>query len=199
MKIVNGIYRVADMTKDATLNSIKKAIRTDPNYLLNTIAKCNLVTYRNIVTDMDSMLALKFTYKGVSGLGEKSNDSIPVVYRMIHPSHVGKVDLDSSSDTNPGMTGTICPFTQTYDGFFSDYSEPNYWETEFKEVLTQYNKVSKLQEIFEFEEKVNGVDRTEAKTISNELAATMQQIIDPILFANEGEVFTVTEEDIYGY
>ena len=102
MKIARGIYRVADQNKRASIESIIRAIKTDPLYLLKAIVMSKMISYRNMVSDMDSMQALKFTYKGVSGLGEGGNKSIPDIYRSIQPSHVGRVDLDASSDGNHG-------------------------------------------------------------------------------------------------
>lgn len=195
MKIAKGIYRVSDMNKKANIISIRKAIRTDPNYLLVTITKSKMVSYRNMVSDMDSMQALKFTYKGVSGLGENSNQSIPDIYRSIHPSHIGKVDLDASSDGNPGITGTICPYAPVYDGFFEDYQEPNTWEQEFLSTMDEYKKAMNLKDALIFEEKVLGHDKTDEINVASEVVATMQQIIKPILYANEGEIITLGVDD----
>lgn len=195
MKIARGIYRVSDMNKKATIVSIRKAIRTDPNFLLNAITKSKMVSYRNMVSDMDSMQALKFTYKGVSGLGEGSNNSIPDIYRSIHYSHLGKVDLDASSDGNPGITGTICPFAPNYDGFFEDYQEPNSWESEFLSTMEDYRKASGLKDALIFEQNLLGTDKTEEIAVASEVIATMQQIIKPVLFADEGEFIAL--EDIF--
>ena len=192
-KIARGIYRVSDMNKKASIISIRKAIRTDPNFLLLAITKSKMVSYRNMVSDMDSMQALKFTYKGVSGLGEGSNQSIPDIYRSIHPSHISRVDLDASSDGNPGITGTICPYSPTYNGFFEDYQEPNSWESEFMETMNEYKKAMKLKDALIFEEKILGTDKHEEIEVANEIIATMQQIIKPKLFANEGEIVTLED------
>lgn len=186
-KIARGIYRVSDMNKKATILSIRKAIRTDPNYLLVAITKSKMVSYRNMVSDMDSMQALKYTYKGVSGLGENSNQSIPDIYRSIHPSHIGRVDLDASSDGNPGMTGTLCPFAQVYNGFFDDYSEPNTWEEEFMSTMEEYKKAVNLKEALIFEQNILGVDKTEQINIASEVISSMQHIIKPVLYADQGE------------
>ena len=194
-KIAKGIYRVSDMSKKATILSIRKAIRTDPNFLLVAITKSKMVSYRNMVSDMDSMQALKFTYKGISGLGENSNQSIPDIYRSIHPSHIGRVDLDSSSDGNPGITGTICPYANVYDGFFDEYQEPNEWEKEFFETMEEYKKAMKLKDALIFEEKILGKDKTEEIAVTSEIIASMQQIIKPAIYANDGE--NVELEDIF--
>lgn len=194
-KIARGIYRVSDMGKKATILSIRKAIRTDPNFLLVAITKSKMVSYRNMVSDMDSMQALKYTYKGVSGLGEGSNNSIPDIYRSIHPSHIGRVDLDASSDNNPGITGTICPFAPNYNGFFEDYQEPNTWEAEFLATMDDYKKACNLKDALIFEEKVLGTSKTEEIEVASEVIASMQQIIKPNLYANEGEI--VRMEDVF--
>ena len=193
-KVAQGIYRVSDANKRASIEGIRKAIRTDPNFLLTAITKSKMVSYRNMVSDMDSMQALKFTYKGVSGLGENSNDSIPSIYRSIHPSHIGRVDLDSSSDGNPGITGTICPFAPNFDGFFDDYQEPNSWEQEFMTVMDEYHKLYGKAQALVFEQKILGVDKTEDIEATGEIIAYMQQIITPVMYADQGE--PISMEDV---
>ena len=191
-KIAQGIYRVSDANKKATIDSIRKAIRTDPNFLLVAITKSKMVSYRNMVSDMDSMQALKFTYKGVSGLGENSNQAIPNIYRSIHPSHIGRVDLDSSSDGNPGITGTICPFAPIYNGFFDNYEEPNSWEQEFMATMDDYKKANNLIDALTFQEKILGVDKSEEIKAASETVAYMQQIIKPVIFADKGEIIPLS-------
>ena len=178
IKIAKGIYRVADKNSKITTSDIRKAIRTDPMFLLNSISKSNLVSYRNMVSDMDSIVALKFTYKGIAGLGEGSDKSIPDITRYIHPSHLGRLDLDASSDGNPGITGTISPFTKMYDTYFSDYQEPNTWEERYHEVYENYRKVSGLRQAIIFKDAL-GVDVSEEqRVVTDDLAASMKQIIN---------------------
>ena len=197
-KIAQGIYRVSDANKKASIEGIRKAIRTDPNFLLVAITKSKMVSYRNMVNDMDSMQALKYTYKGVSGLGEGSNNSIPDIYRSIHPSHVGRVDLDASSDGNPGITGTLCPFAPNYDGFFDEYQEPNSWEQEFMALMDEYKQAHNLKDALIFEERVLGHDRQEDIKMTSEIISTMQQIIKPVINADQGEIIEMEEDDDYG-
>ena len=193
-KIVKGIYRVSDMNKKAGIINIKKAIRTDPSYLLNAISTSRMVSYRNMVSDMDAMQALKFTYKGISGLGEGSNNSIPEIYRSIYPSHIGKVDLDSSSDGNPGITGTICPYAPIYEGgFFEDYQEPNTWDKEFFEAMESYKKTINIRDAMIFDSKLTGKDYSDQIAVANEVIATMQSIIKPVINADEGEIVSLEE------
>ena len=189
MKLVYGIYRMADMNKRVTVSSIKRAINTAPNYLLKILIKNKLTNYRNMVNDLDSISALKFTYKGISGLGESSKNSIPDIFRAVHPSHLGRLDLDSSSNTDPGVTGTIVPFCKLYNGYFSDYSEPNFWEKEFGEILESYFKARKFIEPLEFQEQMLGKDMSVEKETLNELVSYMEQVIIPIMETDDREGF----------
>ena len=187
MKVAKGIYRVADHGTKITCTAIRKAIRTDPLYLLNTVAKSNLVNYKNMVSDLDALIALKFTYKGIAGLGETDGNSIPEICRHTHPSHLGRLDLDNSSDTNPGITGTISPFTQIYDGYFSDYHEPNQWEDKFDEVVNAWKKLQGTAEALDFKEEL-GFDVVDERKVVDEAIASMERVMLPFLFEGDGEV-----------
>lgn len=136
-KLAIGIYRISDKGNKADLGTIRKAIQIPPMYLINAITKCQLVNYKDCVNDLDSITALKYTYKGISGIGEKSN-AISSAYRSIHPSHLGRVDIDSSSNSDPGISGTICPLVTLHDGHFDEYEEPSTWEAEVSKAMDAY-------------------------------------------------------------
>lgn len=180
MKIAKGIYRVADQNKRASIESITRAIKTDPLYLLKAIVLSKMISYRNMVSDMDSMQALKFTYKGVSGLGENGSKSIPDIYRSIQPSHIGRVDLDASSDGNPGITGTLNPFLEMENGFFSGYEEPDTWQASYDQSVSEYYNAKGLKEAVEFQQNLLGVDKSEEISLLNDITCNMEQIIKPI-------------------
>lgn len=173
MKISRGIYRVSDLNKRATIDSIKKAISTQPTYLLKQITKCKLVNYRNMVNDQDALTALKFTYKGTAGLGENNSNSIPDIYRHVHISHIGRVDMDSSSATDPGVTGTLCPLNDLYNGSFSDFQEPNSWEAGFNKLIDEYNSLNNISQLVTFmkEDEFNKIDSIQAEFINGSIAA----------------------------
>lgn len=145
IKLSNGIYRLSDKGDKADLQTVRQAIMIQPMYLINKIIKSQLTNYNNCVNDMDSIIALKYTYKGPSGIGEKSN-AIPNAYRLIHPSHLGRVDIDSSSNSDPGVSGTLCPLTTLHGSHFEEYEEPNTWESEVYRLVDKYNaSVSQIQ------------------------------------------------------
>ena len=61
------------MILKATVDSIRKAIRTDPNFLLVAITKSKMVSYRNMVSDMDSMQNLFRYYQKYLNLKMSKN------------------------------------------------------------------------------------------------------------------------------
>lgn len=156
MKLSKGIFRIAD-SGNVTVDQITKAINIYPDYLLKQITRDKLVNYKNLVSDADALYALKFTYKGVSGIGEDANNtgsSVPPAFRRVHPSHLGRVDLDTSSATDPGLSGMFCPLADIYDNSFSDYQEPNSWREKSDELLKEYKELMGYQEALEFKKEL---------------------------------------------
>lgn len=148
MKLFRGICQISDKGADADLNTIRKAIQIQPMYLIKNMmrSKCQLVNYKSCINDLDSLIALKYTYKGLSGIGEKSN-SISQAYRNIHPSHLGRVDIDSSSNSDPGVSGTICPLAQLHDGHFDKYEEPSTWRNDLSKVIDKYRSMQSKKDM----------------------------------------------------
>lgn len=152
-KLNKSMYRISDMGRRVTLQKVIQAVYTQPLYIINTISTMsNLVGYRDMVNDNDATVALKYTYKGISGLGE-DGASVQPIYRYIDPSHVGILDLDASSGSDPGMSGMICPMAKLYDHSFSEYEEPNTWRDNFKPLNDKY-KEGKISPI-DFESGLN--------------------------------------------
>lgn len=49
---------------------------------------------------------------------ENNGKMVAVKYRYLDPSMVGKLDLNVSSNSDIGMSGSFVPFVKLYDGFF---------------------------------------------------------------------------------
>lgn len=73
-----------------------------------------------------------------NSLGEANNKMISVKYRYLDPSFVGRVDLNVSSNSDIGMSGSFTPFVKLYDGF--------YFTPEHQPCVNRYNFEKKLQE-----------------------------------------------------
>lgn len=140
-KLNKGKYRMSDLGRRVTLKKVIQAIYTQPFYVLNNMtAQSNLISYRDMVNDDDATTALKYTYKGISGLGE-DGASVQPIYRYIDPSHIGVLDLDASSGSDPGLSGMLCPMVQLFnDNSFSEYQEPNTWKESFAPINEAYHQ-----------------------------------------------------------
>lgn len=194
-KLAFGIYRISDKGDKADLSTIRKAIQIPPMYLINAISKCQLVNYKNCVNDIDAIVALKYTYKGISGIGEKSN-AISFAYRSIHPSHLGCVDIDSSSNSDPGVSGTICPLTDLHDKHFNEYQEPNTWESDLAKVMDSYKAINSKIEVNRI---IEDHDLAEQKdnSILNECASVAHSLLQtPMRVQLESEY--IPGYDIFG-
>lgn len=177
-RLNKSMYRISDMGARVTLKKINQAVYTRPLYIIDELSnQSNLVSYRDMVNDNDAMVALKYTYKGISGLGE-NGASVQPVYRFVDPSHVGILDLDASSNSDPGMSGMICPMTKLYGKSFSDYQEPDTWRENFAQIKEQY-QAGKIQPL-EFTRPEEPVDCYAArnKVIDEELH--INKVICPI-------------------
>ena len=187
-KLAKGIYRISDKASGADLGTMRKALQIPPLYLINAITKCELVNYKNCVNDMDALVALKYTYKGISGIGERSN-AISSAYRSIHPSHLGKVDIDSSSNSDPGVSGTICPLATLYDGHFSDYTEVSEWREKVAQVIDQYRSIKSRQSFYRLvnETKNEPVDPVQDTLLQDCIEVTYNLLNFPINILRQRE------------
>lgn len=186
IKLATGLYRISDEASKLQIDRLEKAIYTFPDYLLKQISKDSLVNYNNSVNDMDAITALKFTYKGVSGVGDGNTASIPVNYRQVHPTHLGRLDLDSSTANDPGLSGMLCPMAPIHDNFFSDYREPNNWRAEVDQVLNQYAQLEGLKNALEYQGTINGMNVEEQRlAVIQDTLNSIEKLITPIARINK--------------
>lgn len=144
-KVYEGLIRISDKGNKLTLVDIEKAINTYPDFLIKKITTDPLINYRNSVNDLDSISALKYTFKGQSGIGE-GGTAIPTQYRQVHKSHLGRLDLTSVSSSDPGLSGMLCPMVDLYDGSFSQNPEPNNWRNVVNKMLDDYKDMIGVRE-----------------------------------------------------
>ena len=154
MKISRGLYRISDKGKNVTFKDVVRVLDTPPNYILKNINAANLVDYVDLVNDNDAELAISYTYKGISGLGDQgSGTAVPIVYRFVHPSQLGRVDLDASSSSDPGLSGLICPMAKINNGYFTDYKEPNGWKQFYLEIMSELRSLYGMQQAIDLKKR----------------------------------------------
>ena len=185
-----GIHRISDLGKKVTLKKIEQAIYTQPFYILHNVSSpvmTNLVSYRDLVNDNDATAALKYTYKGISGLGEDGS-SIQPMYRYVDPSHIGILDLDSSSVSDPGMSGMICPMADVFGTSFSEYEEPNTWKEQYGNLQKEWKKDAIQPISFDVEPEKPDYYVIRNKIVEEDLELT--KIIAPIYNEDPNIVYT---------
>ena len=179
-KLSRNIYRLKDNGKNADLAKIRQALMINPMFLLNAISKDRLVNFRGIVTDMDSLLATKFTYKGESGIKTISNK-----YKLIHPSNLGVLDPDASSPSDPGVSGSIVPMVNLYNkSYFSEFQEPLTWDADYQTLVESYASNCKMQEVFDIQHKLK-CDREEAARIIAKEEQEQRYFYDQLMAGKE--------------
>lgn len=185
-KLNTGMHRISDSGRRVTLAKVKQAVYTNPLYVINNLSKLsNLVEYRDLVNDNDAITALKWTYKGISGLGE-DGASVQKIYRYVDPSHIGILDLDTSSGSDPGMSGILCPMKKLYNRSFSEYEEPNSWRQDWEPIKEEYKK--DVQSPIQFTRPVEQFSYTDLREKIIEEELEINRVICPITNINDPNI-----------
>lgn len=187
MKLVTTIQYLSDLATKNKLDIgkiLKKLRGIKPSFLINSISKCPLIPYKSNVNDLDSINALRYTYKSIdtkkyskSSKAPKST-SMSSIYKTVDPSHLGRFDMDSSSKSDPGLSGIFCPLIDVYGNSFSEYEEPVTWDESFDKVMDTYNKTKGLKEVLIEKEKLLGEDNTEKINQVNLNLESMKNILN---------------------
>lgn len=129
--------------------------------------KSPLLRYDNSVNDMDFFTAFKYSIKGPSSLNTGSRTSVSLM--SVHHSHLGRIDLNSSSASDPGVTGYFTPFAKVVDGkFFDTTEEPQDWIVNFCKMYSNYFKGTKYKiEHLDYFEDMDKDNRKFLKRIHN--------------------------------
>lgn len=197
-KLSPGIYRISDLGAKADIKSLRRAVNIRPNYLLTAITKQKFINYRNMVNDLDSIIAIKYTYKGISGIGERTNQ-VSQIYRNVDISHIGRLDPDTSSNSDPGLTGSLCPLTKLYDNSFEEYDEPNEWEDRVKELHSSLKAQLGLREVVMAKKELlsEDIDNNKLAEIEDNIAMA-RRLISPVAAIEHPSNLMINCVDIFG-
>ena len=189
VKIAKGMFTFSDEGEKIQISQIEKRIFTFPDYLLKAISRDRIMVSKSNVNDLDAFGALKWTFKGISGLGDTKDSAIPSGYKQVHPTHLGRIDIDSSSPNDPGMSGMLCPMAKTYDNYFSDFSEPNNWRNDVRDMLNEYKKMKNLKQVYILQKEIGLVpDDTKLESIEETENIIEEKIMPFIIGVDESMI-----------
>lgn len=128
------------ITKDALINKYKKFFAFKGNEVISKIHTSGLMKYDDLVNDLNVFQKFKVTMKGPNSLGNKNSRNIAARQRALHPSHIGKLGLDTCSASDPGITNYINPLCETDGLFFKD--APPEPEDSFFNLMTELGVIT---------------------------------------------------------
>lgn len=116
---INKLIEKKSKSKMNTMDTLLELFNFPSDIILSGMKNLSdVVKSDDIVNDMSFLQELAYSSKGPNSLGETSSKMISAKYRYIHPSQLGILDLNVSSNSDPGMSGSFVPFVKLYDGFF---------------------------------------------------------------------------------
>ena len=180
-KISTGMFSFSEEGDKIQIPQIEKRIFTFPDYLLKAITRDRIMAAKNNVNSLDAFSAIKWTFKGVSGLGDSKDSAIPSGYKQVRPSQLGRIDIDSSSANDPGMSGMLCPMAPVYDNYFSDYDEPNNWREEVRHMLTEYRKMRGYKQVFQLQREIGIIPDDSIEGAIDETTKIVEEKIIPFV------------------
>ena len=189
-KLSTGIYRISDIGKSVTFKDVVRVIDTAPDYIIKQlVSMSNIMPYSDIVNDNDALVAMAFTYKGISGLGDGSKSSVPDIYKSVHPSHLGILDLEDSSSSDPGLSGSIAPTAKVHNGSFSEFEEPLTWKGYYTSMLKEFREMHNIIQALEFKGKIGLSYDYLKEDMVRETITTYERIIPGLSFIGKEEDF----------
>lgn len=142
---VNKLIEKKSKSKMNTMETLLELFNFPSDIIMSGMRNLSdVVKSDEIVNDMNFLMKLMYTSKGPNSLGENSSKMIPMKYRFPHPSQVGILDVNVSSNSDPGMSGSFVPFAEVYDGlFFNPNADPADAEYRFAKSLKDFLDDSK--------------------------------------------------------
>jgi hypothetical protein len=142
VKKCNNIIEKLGKSRLNSMDSLLELLNFPSDIIMTGMKNINdLVKSDELVNDMTFLQEIAYSEKGPNSLGENSAKTISNKYRDIHPSYVGRIDCNSTSNSDPGRSGSLTPFCKLYDGFyFSPDGEPCEYRFHFEKIKQDMNE-----------------------------------------------------------
>lgn len=123
---INKLIEKKTQSKNNSMDTLLEIFNFSSDIVMTGMTIMNdMVKVGDNSNDMAFLSDFAYTAKGPNSLGETSSKAISEKYLYQHPSMVGVLDLFTTSNSDPGMSGSIVPFVKLYDGFFfTEEGEP---------------------------------------------------------------------------
>lgn len=109
------IYRVLNSATRSKAVLDRMFSNLSPMYIIKQTVVNELLRYYNAANEIDIYSCLmKYTFKGPQSI----NKTVTAKQRDLHPSYTGRLSLIASSASDPGISGNLSPFVETYNGYF---------------------------------------------------------------------------------
>lgn len=206
-KIAENIIKIIEKSGKSSQNIIDTLLEgfNFPSDIIISGMRSNgyLIKSDELVNDFTALSDLYYSSKGPNSLGENSSKMISQKYRNIHPSFMGSIDINVSSNSDVGMSGAFTPFVKLYNNFyFTPEGEPDQemymlakdHDAHYKEI--GYDKMQTPEDVSfdNYDEYLEYLkNKARPKRLDPEVIKIVEKVTDP--FVPVVSKATITRED----
>ena len=139
-ELSNSLYRIMSKVRkpqSRNLNTLEELFSFRGDILINNLYNSGLFKFDDSVNDLDFFSKLRYTIKGPNSQGGSSGKTIATCQRGIDPSFIGRIDLNTVGNSDPGATGVLTPFIKTHGLNISDKKEPESKQYELLKIIEE--------------------------------------------------------------
>lgn len=133
-EVSKRINRIVSLGDKATIKDALNLFRFPEDLFITRIYSSGVLRYAENDSDIDFGQYFKITLKGPNALGNSDSRRIPTRQRSLHPSMLGRLDLASTSSSDPGQSGDLSPFVDMKSMYF----DTSLYENEMHYKIAQY-------------------------------------------------------------
>ena len=206
-KIAENIIKIIEKSGKSSQNIIDTLLEgfNFPSDIIISGMRSNgyLIKSDELVNDFTALSDLYYSSKGPNSLGENSSKMISQKYRNIHPSFMGSIDINVSSNSDVGMSGAFTPFVKLYNNFyFTPEGEPDQemymlakdHDAHYKEI--GYDKMQTPEDVSfdNYDDYLEYLkNKARPKRLDPEVIKIVEKVTDP--FVPVVSKTTITKED----
>lgn len=175
-----------------TMQHVLDVFKIPGDIIIQQMHKSNLFHFDERINDMDFWTKLKYTLKGPNSMGGNNARKVSNKYRDIHPSYIGRIDINVCGTSDPGLSGVMTPWVETDGLYFDTSGEPEDGVFEFEESVRRYQElVDAVQEVV----KINlGGERTFENV--SEMRRKFQDVTNSVVITKRYESVAENENNV---